>query len=206
MDGSGSPGLALGSPCISGDVEVAPGVVVASNVVLGAAGGSRLVVATGACLGPEVIIQAQGGTLVIEANVSLGSGVLVVGAGRIGAYTCVGSEATLINPQLPSHRVVAARSLTGDLSRSSNNPVDQRSGEGNQASEGAGYGSPSDTSPALAEAPPPVPASQNGHPSSHQNGRRPVYGRNQVDQLLTSLFPHRAPLNGSSSRDGPSAM
>lgn len=190
MDGSDYQWSAVGNPCTSGDVEVSPGVVVASNVVLAAAPGSRLVIAPGACIGPGVVIQVQGGTLVIEANASLGSGVLVVGAGRIGAYTCIGSETTLINPQLPSHQVVAARSLTGDPSRRPSLAGPGDSGRTQEPDDAAHRPAPGVNSASS----PPATASQNGH--------RPVYGRSQVDQLLASLFPHRAPLNGSSPRDG----
>lgn len=200
--------------CIHGNVTIAPGVVIASGVILGTDAHSQLTISTGVCLGPDVVLQAQGGDLVIEPNVSLGAGVLVVGQGRIGSHTCIGSGTTLINPQLRSHQVVGAKSLLGDPSSSQGSPPEAKPGPDlNSACRAMGLNGrvetgidangsgPADTN-LIGET-----ADLNHQPSRHsvdqngqtQNGSPPVYGRDQVSQLLDTLFPHRRALNASAS-------
>lgn len=106
-----------------GAVDIAPGVVMAEGVILGAAVGCRLVISTGVCLGADVIVQAVGGDLVIEPGANLGRGVLVTGQGRIGYHVCVGADSTVINPAIGASQVVPPRSLWGDFSRSYPNPA-----------------------------------------------------------------------------------
>jgi carbon dioxide concentrating mechanism protein CcmN len=187
------------SSCVYGDVAIDQGVAIAAGVILIADPGSRLVIARGSCLGAGTVIHARQGMLVIEPETSLGSNVLVVGAGRLGAQACVGAGSTLINPQLAPRAVVPARSLLGDRSSAAAEPA-------------------AETSPELAAEPakggqPPVPV-QNGHQNGHQNGQNgqnsqngqapsggpvytQVYGREQVQLLLATLFPARQPLGAS---------
>jgi carbon dioxide concentrating mechanism protein CcmN len=102
---------------IQGDVAIAPGVALADGALLGAAPGCRLVISAGVCLGADVVIQASQGELVIEPGASLGSGVVVVGQGRIGQQACIGADSTLINPAIAPTQVVPPKSLLGDPSQ-----------------------------------------------------------------------------------------
>jgi carbon dioxide concentrating mechanism protein CcmN len=52
--------LAIGDYYIGANVELAPDVAIAAGVVLEAAPGARLVIASGVCLGLGVIVQAAG--------------------------------------------------------------------------------------------------------------------------------------------------
>lgn len=166
---------------IGGHVEMGPNVVVASGAVLEAAPGSRLVLESGVCVGSGVIIQAYGGDLVISADVNLGKEVLLVGTGKIGDRACIGAESTLINPQMDADQVVPARSLLGDFAPvSQNGTIPSATSNGNAATNG-GSADPSDyqESGSLASA-------------------NVVYGRDQVMQLVKTLFPHRNQLNSNS--------
>lgn len=171
-----------------GNVDVAPGVAIASGVMLAAAPGCRLVISPGVCLGADAIVQAQQGDLVLEPGVSLGSGVLVVGYGFIGQHTCIGSNSTVINPALGASQVIAPRSLLGDPSQGSGADVNQNgSGASGRFACGASGG---------------FAQGQPGHNGSASNGSS-VYGKAQVNRLLTTLFPNRQGLNGATPEHKP---
>jgi carbon dioxide concentrating mechanism protein CcmN len=102
---------------MSGDVVVNEGAAIAPGVILQADPGSRISIAAGACIGLGVILHAREGTLEIEAGVILGAGVLVVGAGKIGANACIGAGTTLIDPCIDKMQIMPAGSLMGDTSR-----------------------------------------------------------------------------------------
>ncbi len=114
------PNQALTQPkhgYVYGDVDIAPGVAMAEGVLLGAEPGCRLVISAGVCLGADVVIRVSRGTLVIEPGANLGSGVLVVGPGRIGHHACIGANSTVINPNVEADGVVAPKALLGDPSQ-----------------------------------------------------------------------------------------
>jgi carbonic anhydrase/acetyltransferase-like protein (isoleucine patch superfamily) len=102
---------------MSGDVVVNEGAAIAPGVIMQAEPGSRISIAAGACIGLGVILHAREGTLEIEAGVILGAGVLVVGAGKIGANACIGAGTTLIDPCIDQMQIMPAGSLIGDTSR-----------------------------------------------------------------------------------------
>ncbi len=104
-------------PHISGDVTIDPGAGIAPGVLLLAEPGSQIWIAAGVCIGMGSILHAHHGPLIIEAGVTLGTGVLVVGTGRIGANACVGSATTLVNCTVAPGQVVPPGSLLGDTSR-----------------------------------------------------------------------------------------
>lgn len=188
---------------LGNNVEVAPDVVIAPGAVLDAAPGSRLVIEAGACIGSGVVIQVYGGDLTLGSGVNVGKEVLLVGTGQIGARACIGAESTLMNPQVAADAVVSARSLIGDngrLSQASSNSgrhpdVTSQNGQGfapepQTASEGDLEGKPD----------------ANKGESNHQgeaadtgtlSAANMVYGREQVMQLVKTLFPHRDMLNGN---------
>ncbi|NJO12028.1 MAG: hypothetical protein HC873_23080 [Leptolyngbyaceae cyanobacterium SL_1_1] len=103
--------------CAIGDVKIHPSVAIAPGAVLEAAPGSRIEVAVGVCIGTGCVIQVQQGTLELAAGASLGGGVLIFGSGRVGANACIGSEATLLYPEVEDGAAIAAKSLIGDRSR-----------------------------------------------------------------------------------------
>ncbi|MGB3201480.1 MAG: hypothetical protein WBA99_11285 [Nodosilinea sp.] len=174
---------------IQGNVDMASGVAMAPGVLLGAAPGCRLVISAGVCLGADAVVQASQGDLVLEPGVSLGSGVLVVGHGSIGQHTCVGANSTIINPDLGASQVIAPGSLLGDPSQSG-------PGLGVQQSSNAGSGDRAGQA-----------VSRSPYGGNHGNGSglngSSVYGKAQVNRLLTTLFPHRQALNGATPEDKP---
>ncbi|MBE9155875.1 hypothetical protein IQ265_03370 [Nodosilinea sp. LEGE 06152] len=201
---------------IQGNVDLAPGVAVAPGVLLGAAPGCRLIISAGVCLGADVVVQASRGDLVLEPGVSLGSGVLVVGHGSIGQHTCIGSNSTLINPSLGASQVVAPGSLVGDPSQPAPDPLQSsRSGLGVGAAfptQNGAYvasGSGNGSQPAGTQGEKAHYGGSNGNTSNGNtsNGSRlngsSVYGKAQVNHLLSTLFPHRQALNGATSEDKP---
>jgi len=97
--------------CVMGDVTVADDVAIAPGVVLKASPGSRIVIASGACLAGGVCIQSRKGVLTIGANANLGANVLVVGHGEIGAQACISPGSTLMNPQVETEGLVPPGSL-----------------------------------------------------------------------------------------------
>ncbi|MEO1094349.1 MAG: hypothetical protein AAFX01_05565 [Cyanobacteria bacterium J06638_28] len=169
------------------NVIIHANVVIASGVVLEALPGSRVIIGEGSCIGSGTVVQAYGGDLVLSIGVSLGRDVLLLGQGTVGQKACIGADSTLVDPQVAASQVIPARSL---LARS----------DVASASPGITEGSPA--------------ASTNGKTTdgtAPSNGHTPaaeletalttspsVYGRDQVMQLVHTLFPHRRPLNADS--------
>ena len=195
---------------MSGDVVVNEGAAIAPGVILQAEPGSRLSIAAGACIGMGVILHAREGTLEIEAGVILGAGVLVVGAGKIGANACIGAGTTLIDPCIDQMQIMPAGSLMGDTSRQA------------AASATAAAPTAAPTSPETPEAttppvaPPIEPPSRAQTPpqtapettpdapestaaETPQPGETPtiLYGQAHINRLLGTLFPHRQAFNRS---------
>jgi len=104
--------------CIDGEVSIDPSAVVASGVALIANPQSRIVIGAGVCIGMGVVLHADRGTLKVEDGAILGAGVLMVGAGTIGARACIGPVSTVFNCSVNSGQVVAPGSLLGDTGRS----------------------------------------------------------------------------------------
>ncbi len=181
----------------SGEVHIEPGAGIGAGVLLRANPGCRIEIRRGACIGMGSILHAQGGSLIIEAGATLGTGVLVIGQGTIGSYACVGSESTLINCSVLSHQVIPPGSLLGDPSYT-------------------GTPSPAAPAPPATETPPPdAPASPlEAQIPHHQTSTPPaeaqirpsrnrrlngIPGHSELDRLLGKIYPHRQILF---SRDG----
>lgn len=182
---------------IGDNVEVAPGVAIAAGVVLEATPGARLVIASGVCIGTGVIVQASGDKLVIGIGVNLGAGVLIVGQGIVGPHACIGAESSLLNPQVTAGAAIPARSLLGVNDQSPGNP--EYNGHNSQAANGQNGRSDSSHSDEDT-AHMPEPAIAEVTESEAEAGLAPariVYGREQVTQLMQTLFPHRDTLNGN---------
>lgn len=177
--------------CCGGDVTIDPTAAIAAGVVLQAEAGSQIVIGANACLGAGVVFQARGGVLRVEDSVSLGASALVVGQGKIGAGACIGPASTLIDPAIGPGEVVAAGSLVavGQVSTVPSQPSSARVNGFAQASNGANNGT---SNGFVAKSRPET----NGAAVAQTNGQsKQVYGRDQVNQLLSNLFPHRQPLN-----------
>ncbi|WP_445176879.1 carbon dioxide concentrating mechanism protein [Microcoleus sp.] len=195
---------------MSGDVVVNEGAAIAPGVILQAEPGSRISIAAGACIGLGVILHAREGTLSIGAGVILGAGVLVVGAGTIGANACIGAGTTLINPCIDQMQIMPAGSLIGDTSR-------QASVEATAAAPTAAPTSPETpeaTTPPVAppieppspaqtppqtapETTPDAPESTAAEPPQPGDTPTILYGQAHINRLLGTLFPHRQAFNRS---------
>ncbi|MEG4574568.1 carbon dioxide concentrating mechanism protein [Microcoleus sp. N3A4] len=194
---------------MSGDVVVNEGATIAPGAILQADPGSRISIAAGACIGMGVILHAREGTLDIGAGVILGAGVLVVGAGTIGANACIGAGTTLIDPCIDKMQILPAGSLIGDTSRqvapeataaataapetpSASTPPVDRPIEPIDPPEPSQ--TPPQTAPETAPEPPESTAAEQPQP-----GETPtiLYGQAHINRLLGTLFPHRQAFNRS---------
>jgi carbon dioxide concentrating mechanism protein CcmN len=194
---------------IGNNVEVSADVVIASGAVLDAAPGCRLLIEPGVCIGRGVVVQVYGGNLTLASGVNLGKEVLLVGTGFIGARACIGAESTLLNPLVPADAVIPARSLIGEHGQSLPPPAAASTTNGHHAvnREQTGQSPPATASAAIPEnretagpsasSAASAPAPEQGADSA-LTAAKMVYGREQVMQLMKTLFPHRDLLNGNS--------
>jgi carbon dioxide concentrating mechanism protein CcmN len=161
---------------IQGDVTIEPGAVIAPGVLLQASPNSRIIIGAGACLGMGVILQVYEGTLEIQAGASLGAGVLVVGAGKIGSNACIGTTSTLLNPSIEASQVIAPGSLLGEID----------TGNGSSATQDVQSAptTPNQSQPLLSG--PPV--------SGNSHTRENVPGAAYLNRLRSTLFPHEQTL------------
>ncbi len=102
----------------SGEVIIHASAVIAPGVIMQAAANSKIIIGSGVCIGMGSILQVDTGTLEIESGANLGSGFLMVGAGKIGANACIGSATTVFNSSVKPGEVVPPGSIVGDSSRS----------------------------------------------------------------------------------------
>ncbi|MBF2099174.1 MAG: hypothetical protein IGQ88_12490 [Gloeomargaritaceae cyanobacterium C42_A2020_066] len=162
---------------LSGDVHLAPDVVVGPGVLLLANPGSQIRIGSGVCLGMGVIIHAYGGAVVVETGAILGAGVLIVGTAHIGAQSCVGSTTTVYNAAVPAGQMVAPGSLIEPAVPSVGRPASEPAPEVDVWAEE----NPSPTlaaTPPMAEVTPEVPP-----PAAPQ-----IYGLNYFQSLRVTLL------------------
>ncbi|MGD1908596.1 MAG: hypothetical protein ACFB0C_21785 [Leptolyngbyaceae cyanobacterium] len=185
---------------VAGAVTIAPDAAIAPGAILKAMPGSHLVIGQRVCIGAGVVIQAQKGELILEEGASLGTGVLVMGSGVIGAHACVGAESTLLNTRVTKAEVLGSRSLLGDNSR---NPAMQLDKAINN--NGATPIHESQTHPLQPENPASFTQSNSNGVGpttlSSSSGAGTVYGREQITLLIRTLFPHRQPLSTADSEN-----
>lgn len=187
---------------VSGDVAVDQSVALGPGVILIAEPNSRIEIATGTCIGMGCVIHARQGILKIEAGVVLGAGGLIVGAGHIGANACVGSGATLINPAIESQKILAAGCLLGDTSRQVEAELEPELSPPEAEAETVVEPQP-DLEPTRPESPPennPEPAPQSPQPLQTSSI---LYGQAHIQNLLSTLLPHRAALNRNGQSPSP---
>lgn len=180
---------------VSGNVIIHPSAAIAPGVMLQADPGSQLVVAAGVSIGMGTILHAHQGPLILEAGVTLGSGVLIVGAGKIGSQACIGAMTTILNRSVEPKQAIPPGSRLGDDSRSVVMPMEAEAPKPVTESVSP---PPADASPSL----PKPPASTSI-----------VYGQAYLQRMLITMFPQRqsglsppAPDAGSTPTDAePSA-
>ncbi|WP_448604612.1 hypothetical protein [Thermoleptolyngbya sp.] len=198
----GSPGLT------SGDVVIEPGAAIAPGVLLQADPGSQLTIRTGVSIATGAILHAHGGPLTIDAGATIGSFVLVIGAGHIGPTACIGAEATVLNPAIAPGEVVPPKALLGDTSRrvDLDTPCRSTASESSSAVPSPVFPAQPATSGAGS-----APSALHDHPAVGglstaapiSLATPPIYGQAALQQLLATLFPHRS--TGTDSAPPPGA-
>ncbi|MBW4551337.1 MAG: transferase [Aphanocapsa sp. GSE-SYN-MK-11-07L] len=174
------------SACV-GDVKIHPSAMIAPGVLLCADPDSQILISAGVCIGLGSILRACAGKLEILEGANLGTGVLLIGKGKIGKHACVGSASTILNSDVAPGQVVAPGSLIGDTSRqvagfaaiAPDSPANPN-GAANDAIAPAGDPQPTadlNGSEAL------VNSSLSAQPTN------PVYGQGYVHQMMGKMFP-----------------
>jgi carbon dioxide concentrating mechanism protein CcmN len=199
---------------ISGEVTIDPSAAIAPGVLLQASPNSKIIIGAGVCIGMGSILHAYEGVLEIEVGANLGSGVLILGKGKIGANACVGSTATILSSSIEPQQVVLPGSLIGDKSRI---VVAHSTVAGIDTINETASGSPKqtnngDSSPAMNNSPPtptsPEPSSESSESPPLEQPTPQVYGQAQLNRMLSTMFPYRQALNrplqdGQSPSDQP---
>jgi carbon dioxide concentrating mechanism protein CcmN len=179
------------STCV-GDVKIHPSAMIAPGVLLCADPDSQILISAGVCIGLGSILRACAGTLEILEGASLGTGVLLIGKGKIGKHACVGSASTILNSDVAPGQVVAPGSLIGDTSRRVASFTDEIAPDDPAATNGAPSGAASQTSDFE------TPAEANGS-EALANGNSPpkpvspVCGQGYVHQMMGKMFPKANP-------------
>lgn len=171
---------------ISGEVTIDPSAAIAPGVILQADPNSQIIIAAGVCIGMGTVLHARDGILEVEAGATIGAGVLLVGRGKIGANACIGSATTILNCSVEPEQAVAPNSLLGDTSRKPDSTAAKQT-----------------TTPPATAAEVTQPLSQTKPDeeiqtqaeSANNNGAKVVYGKAALNQLMSTLFPHRQALN-----------
>lgn len=161
---------------ISGDVVVDPNVAIATDVLLIADPGSRLVIGAGVSIGSGSIIHAHHGTLAIGEGAILASDVLVVGKGRIGSRANIGPKTTIFNGDVEPGQIIPAGSLLGE--------------QGRQTALSASRVAPFEETDRLNE-PAPSNGLVSGYSTTSLSQTSVVFGRDHIERLLKKLLPHR---------------
>ena len=193
--------------CIRGDVAVHPNVAIAPGVILQAEPGSRLVIGQGVCIGLGAILHAYQGVLEIEEGANLGSGVLVVGQGTIGAYACIGSASTIFNHSVEAKQTIGSHCLVGEMGRQV--PLEKEVQASPSSPEAIADSSPAQvrfvaaqvSEVSMLEVSAPT-ASEDPWETTSSTDDRQIYGKAYLNQLLSTLLPHRQPLNSPKENQG----
>lgn len=167
--------------CMSGDVTIHPTAVIASGVLLQADPESRIIIGAGTCLGMGTVLHAHQGTLEVEAEVTIGAGVLIIGTGKIGASACIGAASTIWNHSVDRGTLVPPLSLLG-LPDHPEAVATEAPDAQLQPDSAAQQEPPNGTiETALSQ------------PSAEiqLSFSAPVYGQENLNRLLSTLLPHR---------------
>lgn len=175
---------------VNGDVAIHPGAAIAPGVLLQADPESQIIIGAGACIGMGAVLHAYQGVLEVGESANIGTGVLIVGTGKIGINACIGSMTTIFNSSVESGAVLAPGSLLGDSSRQAEAQLPAIA-EPQQIVEPAN-GQVSVEPETVNSTPPEVVAEPAAEPVAKVN---PVYGEDSLNRLLSTLLPHRQSLN-----------
>lgn len=186
---------------VEGDVHIDASAAIAPGVILRAAVGSKILIASGVCIGMGSILHAHQGSLEVDAGANLGAGVLMIGSGKIGANACIGAATTIWNSSIEPGQVVPGGSVIGK--------------QGRQVPELSPAASPPNPSTLNGQVSPPTtdyspysktttrysPDSTNDAPTEPQattptsDAGTSVSGQGNLNRLLKTLFPYDQSLN-----------
>lgn len=208
--------------CVSGHVTIHPSAVIAPSVMLQADPGSHLIIAEGVCIGVGSILHAHQGILEIEAGVTLGRGVLIIGSGKIGANACIGSASTIFNGSVLSGQSIPPGSLIGDGSRQvaigssseaqmasepaptqapppigggAASPAPPASSSSEPTSEQDSVSQPGSSQETQSEPPTSPTASSSSPKSAHSSPSKMIYGQAYLERMMITMFPYRQALD-----------
>lgn len=207
---------------ISGEVEIHPTASLAPGVILQAAAESRIVIGADACVGMGVIISAFQGDIEVGSGAILGSGVLIIGASKIGNNACIGTSTTIFQADIEAMVVIEPGSIVGDVSRQVSFP-DSQASQGRSGSENKDKTKTSQTVDGFSSATsvkkkPSRGFEKKNNPASHSGENQgnedkknpveplvkpstvPVVGQVYLNELLITLFPHRKGLDPNSGK------
>lgn len=177
---------------VSGNVTIDPSAAIAPGVLLQADLESQIIIAAGVCIGMGTILHAHAGILEVEEGANIGTGVLIVGKGKIEANACIGSMTTILNSSVGAGKVVPPGSLIGDTSRQVTET--QRSEDTTtpvfESSSNDQVSDPSDSPPTSEQS-----SSNQQAPEASEAAGTQVYGQANLNRLLSTLLPHRQALN-----------
>jgi carbon dioxide concentrating mechanism protein CcmN len=206
--------ISTSSACFSGDVTIDPSAAIALGVLIQADPNSKVIVSSGVCIGMGSIIHAQGGELEILAGANLGAGVLILGRGKIGANSCIGSLTTVLNSSIADGQVVAPGSLIDGISDRQTDPHNQANAMTNSAystNTEVEISLPSEkvistsTTQVIAEVITEVRSSEVKPSESSSQSTATTHGQVQLNRLMGKLFPHRQSLDPSSENSSSQA-
>lgn len=177
---------------VNGNVTIHPGVAIAPGVLLQADPESQIIIGAGACIGMGAVLHAYQGILEVGESANIGTGVLIVGKGKIGTNACIGSMTTIFNCSVESGQVVAPGALLGDSSRPTEAQLQEIVPEVVEPPNGQ-VAEPVSVDSAPAEVREVTIEPQAPEPVAKANN--PVYGEDSLNRLLSTLLPHRQALN-----------
>ena len=177
---------------VNGNVIIHPGAAIAPGVLLQADPESQIIIGAGACIGMGAVLHAYQGILEVGESANIGTGVLIVGKGKIGTNACIGSMTTIFNCSVESGQVVAPGALLGDSSRPIEAQLQEIVPEVVEPPNGQ-VTEPVSVNSAPAEAAEVTIEPQAPEPVAKANN--PVYGEDSLNRLLSTLLPHRQALN-----------
>ncbi|MEM8602872.1 MAG: hypothetical protein AAGF24_03415 [Cyanobacteria bacterium P01_H01_bin.121] len=197
---------------VSGDVAIAPDVILAPGVIVMADPNSRVTIAAGVCLGLGTVVHAYGGTITIREGAILGAGVLLVGVVEIGRNACLGPSTTIFNGTVSDRQLLKP----GTLIAATEARVPGQSatnGSSNSSSNGSVYKSADRANEVRASTP--SASSAVDSTTNHQIERSPqstadhaqvdhvVYGKDYFLRMRLAMFPQGIPGSDSSSASTP---
>lgn len=200
---------------ISGDVEIHPTASLAPGVILQAAPNHRIVIGADVCIGMGVIINAGYGSIEIGSGAILGSGVLIIGACKIGNNACIATAVTIFQTDVEAMKVIEPGSILGDPSRKLDVNQDKQQQRANSSSSAPPSSNRNGVKPGnyYYQPKPKVDRPIKENPPTNNNSasstevqpeikkeKKPVVGQVHINQLLVTLFPHNQDLNSKTKK------